>query len=401
MALQTIAATATGSSSLSTAFAPKTGLSGTLGAVGLAAVGSFPVGGSADPLTPGTFLFMDGVDLIAARRIQDRSLEVTEGLGGVKHLEFTHQHLTGGLHLSVGQRITLRQETVNIFLGTIDRIEEEKAAGDTALFSTVEAVDLNALLERRMVTANEAYVNTLAGDIVKDLVATYASGESLTTNSVQDGATLADFSIDAFTAIAKALRDLSDRTGFVWFVDSAGDLHFEAQTNVPAPFDLGETPSAGVEVPLVGVTVGMSRERYRNRQTVRYGSDLALSVTVNDTAEQAARATLEGGTGIYHDVEDASEIAGADEATALANALLRRFGEIPTSIRFSTRTRGLRPGQTITITLPTHNVSGDFLIDEVTLRDEGAEILRWDATALSGEHLTDNMAFWKKALGEE
>jgi len=464
----------------------------TLGGVGMAAIGSFPVGGSSDPLNPGIFLFLDGASLTTVW--QAESLEMTEEIGGVKHLEFLHQLLAGGTHLSPGRRVIFRQETVNLFLGTIDRLEEVKVSGNEALFTRLEAVDLNALLERRFVTIDTTYTSQLAGAIVKNLMSTYLAGEGITVNSVQDGPILADFTVEAFTSIAKALRNLSDLTGFVWFVDALGDLHFEVQTAAQAPFEIfggltsglvvalsapnatvwqvkvtndgilqtvlssGLTPitmfiraqDAGIwEVrltndgllqtvlggsaftnsgflltapngeswavtvtndgllqtrlgsinPLDGVRVTESREQYRNRQTVRYGSDLALSVTVDDTAEQTARKAIEGGSGIYHAVEDASEIAASAEATVLANAILRRFGDIPRTVQFSTRVRGLRPGQTVSVTLAKHNIAANFLIDRVALRDEGNQILRWDITALSGEHFSDSMEFWRHLAG--
>jgi prophage tail gpP-like protein len=333
-------------------------------------------------------------------------LEVSEQVGGITTLELIHQHLQGGAHLSPGQRLMLRQETVNIFLGTIDTLEEVLVSGNVALFTRVEAVDLSAIPERRMVTVDTSYVSQLAGVIVKDLVTIYLGMEGITVNSVQNGPTIANFTINAFTSVADALRDLSDLTGFVWFVDAAGDLHFEAQTQAQAPFDISATAGAGVEVPLDSVTVNQTRERYRNRQTVRYGADLALSVTVNDTAQQAARAAVEGGTGIYHAVEDADEILAAGEATALADALLRRFGKIPQTVQFATRVRGLKAGQTVTVTLPKHGIGTgsppgtDFLIDKVTLRDEGNQILRWDVTAVSGEHFADSMEFWRHLAGK-
>jgi hypothetical protein len=261
-------------------------------------------------------------------------------------------------------------------------------------------VDLNAILERRLVTTEEAYTSQLAGVIVRDLIDTYCTMEGLTTNSVQDGAAIANFTVEIFTPVAKALRDLAERNGFVWFVDAAGDLHFEPQTQVDAPFEIADVAGTGIVVPLDSIKVSETREQYRNRQTVRYGSDLALSVTTDDTAEQAARRAIEGGSGIYHVSEDVSEITTSAEATAFAQAKLRRFGKIPQAVRFSTRTKGFRPGQTVVVTLPQHEVSGEFLIDQVTLRDEGAQILRYEVTALSGEHLADNMAFWRKAIGD-
>lgn len=656
----------------------------TLGVVGNAAVGSFPVGGSGDPLVPGIFIILGGINLVATNRLQDASLEMQENVGGTKTLDFLHQIAAGGVHLEVGKRILLRQETVNIFLGTLDRIDEEKVPGSEALFTRVEAVDLGSIFDRRLLTVDNTYTSQLSGAIVRDLINTYASGEGFTLNSVQDGSNVDTFSVRAFKSVAKTLRDLSERTGLIFFVDANGDLHWESQTQVLAPFAIPElldsgtaqagsantltlaadaptslpgdsdvrlvsgpgsvqerptssydgltkvatvspnwnaqyldlpgtsdnyasTPDSaavsitgdidirvkaqlvdwsttavkvftakngasgnrsfyfhtfedgllfdwyangvdfnrlqsdslagviadnaiawvrvtldvdngadgrtgrfytstdgetwvqlGSDITSVGVTsifdgtapfelggrasdgvgqwldgkiyyaelrngidgpvvakfdplndggkigdtsftsstgevwtinqsgspaakldgppdattgykvvrmqaldevrVEESREKYRNRQTVRYGSDLALSVTENDLTEQAARKVIESGTGIHHAAEDAKDIVSASEATALAQALLRRFA-IPTSVKLSLRQRGLKAGQTVTLDLPQLGVTGNFFIDKLSLRDIGRGELIYSITALSGEHQGDVMDAWRAAFG--
>jgi hypothetical protein len=372
----------------------------TLGAIGNAAIASFPIAGSSDPLTPGVLMFLGGVDLIGGDMLRDATLEVEEKVGGIRTMQFGHVAAAGGSHIPIGSRVILRQDTVNLFLGTVDRAEEKKADGAEALFTEVEAVDQGAIFDRRIVTADQSFTDRLSGDIVRDLITTHAAGEGISLNSVLDGSTVAAFTAGAGKSLAKVLRDLSDRTGFIFFVDPSGDLHWESQMEVLAPFAIKEAPTGADVKPLAGVAVSATREKYRNRQTIRYGPDLDSSVTEDDTAEQAVRKAIEGGTGIYHVSEDAKEIASAAEATALAQALLRRFA-IPTKIKLAIRKAGLRAGQTVFIDLPKHGLSGDFFIDTISLRDEGRAELFYDLALLSGEHQGDVMDSWRAAFGRE
>ena len=398
----------------------------TLGGVGMAAVATFPVGGTVDQITPQqettTVFRLNDVDLLLANQLRAQSVEINENIGGIKHLEFIHQslrpeHYTGGVvgfgdggygaggygggnlppHVAVGQRILYRVGSINYFLGTVERIEEELVRDVAMLITRIEAVDHNSILDRRVATSAESYAAKTVGFIVNDLFIKYLTTEPLTMNSVQIGPTIATFSIKIFTSISQALRDLSDRTGYIFFVDATGDLHFEPQTAQISPFDVGSVSPD--EIPLYTPIVRKIREQYRNRQTVRYGSGTSLSVTVNNTSEQKNRAEIEGGSGIHHNIVDASEITTSAEASSLANALLRRYAVIPKIVEFSTNRSGLRVGQKLELNLPEHDAVGTYLIDNVRISDEGVSRLRWDIVALSGEHLEDPIAFWRKLKG--
>ena len=90
-------------------------------------------------------------------------------------------------------------------------------------------------------------------------------------------------------------------------------------------------------------------------------------VSVNDLAEQAARAAAEGGSGIWEAIEEQRSIGGANALTALANGRLRQFSNDAVKPRFRTDQSGLAPGQLIDINLtPVHTgVNGIFTIERV------------------------------------
>lgn len=105
---------------------------------------------------------------------------------------------------------------------------------------------------------------------------------------------------------------------------------------------------------------------------VTYKGLYPIIVQADSASEQSARATAEGGTGVYERVDEI-DIDDADAARARALGLLDRYGRIPKIVRFSTTEDGLRAGQLISIVRSRHDLSGQFLIDEVTMRYLGSK----------------------------
>lgn len=93
--------------------------------------------------------------------------------------------------------------------------------------------------------------------------------------------------------------------------------------------------------------------------------------------------------GAWEAIEDRPNIDKADLATALGEGLLRKFGRIPCSVEWTTRVAGLAAGQLITLDLPLHDLSGDYLIQSVEFQDQAGQrfvyrVKAWDGEALGG-----------------
>jgi len=136
-----------------------------------------------------------------------------------------------------------------------------------------------------------------------------------------------------------------DLTGFDFYVDKEGwGLHrYPAQSAPPA-----------------GSTIAMTyRVRFQNF-TVQ-----------QDAAEIAARAAIQGDSGVIEAISEDRYIDTPVGLTARATDLLRQYGTIPIVVEFETNTtieptsNGLAPGQQITINLTDgpSNVNGTFLIE--------------------------------------
>lgn len=90
-------------------------------------------------------------------------------------------------------------------------------------------------------------------------------------------------------------------------------------------------------------------------------------VVVNDLSDQAVRAGLDGGSGIYEAIEDQSSIVSAATLIDIALGRLQQYRE-PLEISFDTFRAGLMPTQSLTVTLTRWGIDDVFVIRAVTYR---------------------------------
>lgn len=89
------------------------------------------------------------------------------------------------------------------------------------------------------------------------------------------------------------------------------------------------------------------------------------SIMVQDTAEQTARAALEGGSGIHEAVEEQRNLQTLETLQAVGDGRLRQFGGDVLKISFGTKTDGLEPGQRIEIENTLLGINDTYLIERV------------------------------------
>lgn len=93
-------------------------------------------------------------------------------------------------------------------------------------------------------------------------------------------------------------------------------------------------------------------------------------VKASNTSEIAARQAIEGGSGKWEHVEDIGDVENAEEANALAAALLDRKDEIPIAFRFQTDTSGWIPGQLVSVNLTRPYVpNASYMVQRVTIEE--------------------------------
>ncbi len=107
-------------------------------------------------------------------------------------------------------------------------------------------------------------------------------------------------------------------------------------------------------------------------------SDLPEPIALENSAEIANRAAIEGGTGLYEDVYDAGDITDRDTLLELAQQLLDRFSEMGVEIAVSSDRFGFEVGQEIDVNLPSRGISsGTYLIESISKEEISKTLLRY------------------------
>jgi hypothetical protein len=131
-----------------------------------------------------------------------------------------------------------------------------------------------------------------------------------------------------------------------------------------------------------------------------YVGQFETVVTVDNTAEQATRAIVEGGTGIVEEVEDYSgKNLSKSAALTLAQQLITRYAIAGRSLIFDTSRDGLAVGQTLSIFIPEHAIwDGQFLITniEITLAKGTGDTQVWWYKVTASE--LPRQASWAKLI---
>jgi len=170
--------------------------------------------------------------------------------------------------ITKGMEVVITDNETVIFKG---KIFKPRSTGDTVREVSVSCTDFSTLVDKRIIA--ESYVNTLAGNIVKDLITKYFTEEGITQGTIQDGPTIekAVFNYDKGNI---ALNYLSDLTGFLWEIDKDRKLNFFDRATFAAPFGLTNT-----SLNYNNLTVEEDASEYRNRQYLRAGQDISTTQT--------------------------------------------------------------------------------------------------------------------------
>ena len=129
--------------------------------------------------------------------------------------------------------------------------------------------------------------------------------------------------------------------------------------------------------------------------TVTYIGLYDVIVAAKKDALITERQGVEGGSGLYEQLESFTNLDGQDLALDKARGLLDKFGRLPNVLRASTDVPGLQAGMLAPANLSELGLSGNWLIESVRIRNQGT-FLRYDIEAVDGEHLGGWVEFWKK-----
>jgi hypothetical protein len=192
--------------------------------------------------------------------------------------------VTGALDITNGQPVEIYHNSVLIFAGFTFFPKKFNPIGTDTLFFDVECVDNHIIADRFIVA--EAYVNQTVPFIVNDLINTYLLADGVTAGIIQTEEffpsntlfpndslfPISDFLLQEakfprVANVSSALDELSEITGFSWYIDYDKKLYFIARNAITAPFNI-QNDSA-----IVNVNVREDKSRYRNRQFIRGGDN--------------------------------------------------------------------------------------------------------------------------------
>lgn len=113
-------------------------------------------------------------------------------------------------------------------------------------------------------------------------------------------------------------------------------------------------------------------------------------VSAQNNTQIAARAAIEGGSGIHEAIDEMQAIVSQAEADAYAEGMVRRFGAsgMPLEVRFETDTDGIEPGEKLNVNIPNLGISNQNLI--VSTVDANCllnALWRYRITCVRGESL--------------
>ncbi len=217
-------------------------------------------------------LFINGEDCSAY--LQAGSVMIEDDLGSRNTASFELQDTTGTFRPLMGQHVAIVSEgTRTDFGGTIDHLREREEDDDQTLFYVVDCVDYCQLADR--FTVAEVYEDMTAGDIIKDIVATYMAAEGIDTTNVQDGPTI-EKAVFNYIYASDCFDELCTLTGYSWYIDYYKRLYFHAAGQRAAPISITDTSKN-----YRNLWVDRDRIRYRNRQYIRAGKDVSDERTEN------------------------------------------------------------------------------------------------------------------------
>lgn len=181
---------------------------------------------------------------------------------------------TGAFHPKVGQEVIVNWDfgsgSEKIFAGTIDDLEEEERPGmKTQLWYRLNCVDYNQFTDRHLVA--KEYTNQTQKQIVTDINTVLLAADGVTVDpSMEDGPTI-EQAVFNYRTVNEVFNDLSELTGFTWYIDYDKVLHFFSRTFFTAPFSV----TAGSDYRTLRYS--KTRDRYRNKQFIRAGQDVTAS----------------------------------------------------------------------------------------------------------------------------
>lgn len=139
-----------------------------------------------------------------------------------------------------------------------------------------------------------------------------------------------------------------------------------------------------------------SNEPVLNTETleISYKGLYPIIVAAENPGQIAERKGIEGGSGIHESVVQDANLNTRQAAFDFANGKLDKFGIIPNIVTFQTHVKGLAAGQLLPIQNTKFRLSGTYLVESVTARDDNG-VTMYSVKCLDGSSLGGWEQFFK------
>jgi hypothetical protein len=87
-------------------------------------------------------------------------------------------------------------------------------------------------------TLDQVLITYRAGEIVRDLLNTFAAFEGIGDTNIDDGAVIDTITFEPDTTVTEAISQIATLSGFVWWIDYDRELWFKPATFAAAPFNI-------------------------------------------------------------------------------------------------------------------------------------------------------------------
>lgn len=281
--------------------------------------------------------------------------------------------------LIVGLDVKIKEDTTVLFGGVIKKINIIRYSPDlgntTTIRVDVTCNDYNEIAARRVISGSFTSVD--ASDVVQEVLDNFnltGFDDNVGTGTISTGASINTYSYNAKTA-KDVLDEMAEASGYKWYIDFNKDLYFiEDDTITNSAHDLVETAATFTDFYVRNVKV--DNTDYVNKQWVLGTTDdtgAKVNVNAEDSTEIASRASIEGTSGVYGAIINATESQDSTDAQAIADNALKVYGKVPYYITFTSYTNDWIAGTKLKCNLPTMGISSDtyFLIESVEMEDMG------------------------------
>lgn len=274
---------------------------------------------------------------------------------------------------AVGQSFYVYEsvDAENKFGGVINTVVIEKleAGVSTSKALRVEMTisPFKAIASRRTVAYSETSVTAKA--IVQKVISALST-DGVTEGTVNTGASdIGEYDAPLNTC-SQVMDDMCTASQYQWWIDPDKLLHFyNFDLVISAPYTVTETGNYTVD------SYSYDIDQYANKIFVQGHPDVSAVITRQDTAEQTARAAIEGGSGVYGATIIDENIVTATDANAAGDAALKWMGIIPQKLIFTAydNLSSWYPAFRVTANLPSIGLTANttFSIDRVTTSDQG------------------------------